>query len=350
LEKDLNDLKNYDVVLKKENENMFSFLKRVEHICNHKIDLLFINTIHETIFDLIHYLNFCPKSKMILTVHHVNAWLKPKLVCNIKHILRTIDSNLSSTLISRFIFPKFDAINVIYSPLREYIFTNTDYDKEVFTLPTSVFDNSKIFTKNQDNDGIVRVASPGLIQKHRKDYNYVISAFEALFKQFNENLELYMLGAPIGKYGKLVYNQLKKMKDEGCKVVIFDSFVPDEIFDEILNKCDVILAPIRIKTRADNEIEEAYGTTVGSGVIFNAVLYAKPIILPREFNMLKELNSSSLKYSNEKELEEIITELIFNPKKLEKLKKEALVNSQKLSLESLQKYFEENILYWLKNS
>ena len=75
----------YDIILKKDNETIFSFIRRVEKICNSKIDVLFINTIHETLLDLILYLRFNPKSRTILLIHHVNAWLKPCLIFNIKH-------------------------------------------------------------------------------------------------------------------------------------------------------------------------------------------------------------------------------------------------------------------------
>jgi len=340
------DKKIYEIIFKEDNETFRSFIKRVETICNKKIDVLFINTIHETLLDIICYLGFNPKSKTILLVHHVNAWLKPRLIFNIKHPIRTADTNFASTLIHRFIFPKFDAINVIYHPLKDYIRTNTNYEKEVFTLPTSIFENTKTM-KEQEDERKLKIAIPGLIQEHRKDYGPVFPAFETLFKNHKEKIKLCVLGLPIDKFGRQVYNKFKDMKQKGCDVEIFDHFVPDDIFDDILAQSDIILAPIRVKTRADGDIEEIYGKTVGSGVIFNAIQYAKPIIVPAEFNMLPELKSSTLKYSDSIELEQIMTKLMSNPKKLQELKREALANSQKFSLKNLQNYFEKNILTWL---
>lgn len=340
------DRKNYDIILKRDTENIRSFMKRVETICNKKIDVLFINTIHETLLDLIYYLKFNPKSKTILLIHHVNAWMKPKLIFNIKHPIRTIDTNLSSVLIRKFIFPKFDAINVIYHPLKDHIQTNTDYEKEIFTLPTSIFENVKT-TEGQKEDGKLRIVIPGLIQEHRKDYSAVFPAFENLFENYKGKIKLYVPGLPVARFGKQVYNKFKDMEQKGYDIVIFDYFVPDDIFDDILIKSDIILAPIRIKTRADSDIEETYGKTVGSGIIFNAIQYAKPIVVPAEFNMLPDLESSTLKYSDSIELEKIVTELISDSVKLQKLEKEAIINSQKFSLKNLQGYFEKTILTWL---
>ena len=340
------DKKNYDIILKEDNETFRSFVKRVETICNKKIDVLFINTIHETLLDLICYLGFNPKSKTILLIHHVNAWLKPRLIFGIKHPIRTADTNLASMLIRRFIFPKFDAINVIYHPLKDHIRANTDYEKEIFTLPTSIFENAKTM-KRQEDEGKLKIVIPGLIQGHRKDYGAVFPAFETLFKHHKEKIKLCVPGLPVGKFGRQIYNKFKDMEQKGCDVEIFDHFVPDDTFDDILTQSDIILAPIRIKTRADGDIEEIYGKTVGSGVVFNAIQYAKPIIVPAEFNMLPELESSTLKYSDSIELEYMVTELMSNPEKLQKLKREALTNSQKFSLKNLQDYFEKNILTWL---
>ena len=340
------DKKNYEIILKEDNETFRSFVKRVETICNKKIDVLFINTIHETLLDLICYLGFNPKSKTVLLIHHVNAWLKPRLIFNIKHLIRTVDTNSASILIHRFIFPKFDAINVIYHPLKDYIRADTDYEKEIFTLPTSIFENAKTM-KKQGNKEKLKIVIPGLIQEHRKDYGAVFSALETLFEHHKEKIKLYVPGLPVGRFGQQVYDKFKDMNQKGCDVEIFDHFVPDETFNNILTQSDIILAPIRIKTKADGDIEEIYGKTVGSGVVFNAIQYAKPIIVPAEFNMLPELKSSTLKYSDSTELEQIMTKLMSNPEKLQELKGEALANSQKFSLKNLQDYFEKNILTWL---
>jgi hypothetical protein len=349
LETYLKDKNHFNFVIKDKKESIHHFLKRVKIICNEKIDLLFINTIHETIIDLIEYISFDIKSKTILVVHHVNAWLRPRLVLNPKHVLRTIDTNFSSVLIKKFIFPKFDAINVIYSPVKEYIMTNMEFNKEIFTLPTSIYEEKSMVNKEKNNSKL-KVVIPGLIQEHRKDFTTIFPAFENLFKRHQEKLRLCLLGMPVGRYGELILKKFKKMKKRNNEVILFDSFVKDDVFEKELKESDIILTPMRIKTRADNDIEEEYGKTVGSGIIYNAIQYAKPIIAPNEFHMLRELKSSSLQYNNSKDLEAMIDELITISDKLKFLKEEALKNAQKFSLENLQNYFEKNVLGWLQKN
>jgi glycosyltransferase involved in cell wall biosynthesis len=350
-----NDLKTYikkpeeySFIVKKQNENYKTFLKRIEKICNQKIDLLFINTIKEFPNDLMTYISFKPKTKTIFTMHHVNTWLNPKFIFNMKKIRRTIKTNICSLLIPSFVLSKFNAINVIYPPLKEYIEKNLYYPNQVFKLPFSVYENNG--TKNKKkHDNKIRIVSPGIIKEHLKDYSHVIQAFEQIFQKHKSKIKLYILGDPADEYGKKVYNEFNKMKQKGYDIENFRGYVPEETFDKILTESDLLLVPLKLKTRSNTEIEETYGLTVGSGVIFNAIQYAKPIIVPEEFNMINELKSSTKKYKNEKELEKQITYLIINPDELKKMKIEALNNAEKFSLKNQQDYFEKNILTWLKN-
>lgn len=343
------DLKQFNFIIKKDRESLSTFLKRVQNICNKNIDLLFVNTVYETIYDLILYLNFNPNSKKVLVVHHVNSWLRPKLYLNLFHPIRTFNTNISSALIKSFIFPKFDAIDVIYKPMKDYIEKNIEFDKPVFTIPTSVFEGKfKIIDKI--NDDKIRIVIPGLLQEHRKDFTHVYPAIEKIFNKYKNKIILHVLGMPVGRFGRIVCKRFKDLEKNGNKVVIFEEFVPDDVFDQILKESDIILSPIRIKTKAEGDIKEEYGKTVGSGVIYNAIMYTKPIIVPAAFNMLKEFSSSSLSYKDSKELELILNQIINDNSRLDNLKDNALINSKKYSLESFQQYFKNKILKWLESN
>ena len=66
----LDNWKDYNIILKKDRETIHSFIKRVETICNkNNIDLLFINTIHETFFDLINYIKLIQNQKLLKVYH-----------------------------------------------------------------------------------------------------------------------------------------------------------------------------------------------------------------------------------------------------------------------------------------
>jgi hypothetical protein len=342
LENYLENKENYEFVIKKENESLHSFLKRIEKICNEKIDLLFINTFQQTVFFLPRYFGFNPKCKTIMTMHTVNAWLKPKPVFNIKKIVSTLDTNLSAFISNKFLLKKFDALNVIYPPIKDYILGETTYNKKVFTLPFGLFNENNIVAKKESKK--IQFVVPGQVEEHRRDYDIILDAFEKLFTKYNKEIELILLGYPVASYGSRIIKRCKKLKEKGYNIQYFESFVPEETYEDVMKKIDFILLPIRIKTKGMGIITEYYGITKGSAGVFEGIQYGKPMVVPKNFNMVKELNSSTLKFNDSKDLENILANVIQEKDKLEKTKKDAIKNSKEFSVETQQDYFVKEIL------
>jgi len=341
LDKYLESKDKYEIVLKNDNEGLHSFLKRVEKICNERIDLLFVNTIQVTNYYLPRFLGFKPKCKTIMTVHIANAWFKQKFVFNLKKPIISLDTNISSILVKFLILPKFDAINVIYPPIKDYILEETEYKKKIFTLPFNFYDNNlKADKKNKK----IKFVVPGQIEEHRREYKFVIDAFEQLFKDFNEDIDLYLLGYPVGNYGKSILKRCEDLKNKGYNIFTFNSFIPEEEYNEIISNSDFIIAPIKIKSRGWGEIQEIYGLTKASAVVFEAIQYAKPLVVPNDFKIIEELEISTIKYMDSKDLENKLKEYIINKNKIKSLKEKALKSSNYYSLPILQNYFKNEIL------
>ena len=334
---------NYEIILKEDNESLSSFLKKVEKICNEKIDLLFVNTIQMSSINIPPYIRFRPKVKVILTIHIVNHWLKAKFAFGVRNIVRVIDTNISIFLIRKFILPKFDAINVIYPPVKDYIEKNTNYNKQVFTLPFNFYDKTKKVEKSKKESKIIFVL-PGLIETYRRNYNLALNVFEKLFKKYDNKISLYLLGKPVGDGGSKIIKRCKEMKNKGFGISFSKGFIPEEEYDKISRECDFIISPLNVTTKRDTGIKEIYGKTEGSALPFEAIQYCKPLIVPIEFNILNEMKSSTLQYKSVDDLEKILIEIIENKEKLDNLKKEAIKNSGKFSLDSLQTYFKNEIL------
>ena len=339
----IDDKSKYEIVLKEEDESINNYLKRVEKICEKKIDLLFVNTIQMSMIDIPHFIGFKPKSKMILTVHVTNHFLRAKFAYKTKNIIRAIDVNLGIFLLRNFVLKNFDAINVIYSPLKKYIEENTKYDKPIFEIPYNFYDETRKI-KPSVKDEKIRIIVPGLIEKYRRDYEIVFSVFEEIFKKHGDKVILHLLGKPVGLYGENIYERCEKLKNKGYNVFCSKSFIPEVEFDKISSNADVIFSPIKVKAARDTGIVEIYGVSEGSALPFEAVQYQKPLIVPENFNIIDEIKSSTLKYKSRDDLFKIFDELITNKSKLSKLKNEAVKNSEKMSLKVLKRYFEDNVL------
>jgi hypothetical protein len=341
LEKYLGTKDQYEIVLKNDDEGLQSFLKRVEKICNERVDLLFVNTIQVTNYYLPRFLGFKPKCKTIMTVHIANAWFKQRFVFNLKKPIISLDTNVSSIIVKFLILPKFDAINVIYPPIKDYILNETNYKKEIFTLPFNFYENN---LKADKTNKRIKFVVPGQIEEHRREYKFVLDAFEHLFKDFNEDIDLYLLGYPVGNYGKSILRRCEDMKNKGYNIFTFNSFIPEEQYNEIISDSDFIIAPIKIKSRGWGEIQEIYGLTKASAVVFEAIQYAKPLVVPNEFKIIKELENSTIKYIDSKDLENKLKDCIVNKNRIQDLKKVALKSSKYYSLPILQEYFKNKIL------
>ena len=340
----LYDKSKYEIILKDDNEGLSSFLKRVEKICNEKkIDILFVNTIQMSSINISPYIKFRPKTKMIITIHVVNHWLKARFAIGVKNIARVIDANISIFLIRRYILPKFYAINVIYSPIKEYIIKNTNYKKQVFTLPFNFYDKTKKVERIK-KESRIRFILPGLIETYRRNYDLALKVFERLFEKYGEKISLYVLGKPVGKGGNKIIQRCEKLKNKGYDISFSQGFIPENDYNRISSESDIIISPLNVMTKRDTGIKEIYGQSEGSALPFEAIQYCKPLIVPTEFNVINEMKSSTLKYKTPENLEKILVELIENKNKLEYLKKEACKNSEKFSLEVLQKYFKDEIL------
>ena len=331
----------YEFVLKKDNESKKQFIKRVEQICNERIDLLLVNTIQMSCINVPHYIKFNPKCKKILTIHLINHWLIRKFTVSL-NFLRSTDVTICIFLIRKFILPKYDGINVVYAPLKDYVEKNTNYKGKVFTLPFNFFDEKKKITTTK-KDKKIRFVMPGIIETYRRDYNLTLELFEKLFEKYNDKISLWILGKPKGSGGRAVIEKCKKLKEKGYNISFSKEFIPEEKYDKILIESDIIFSPLNTVTKRDTGIKEIYGKTEGSALPFEAIQYAKPLVVPAEFNIDK-LKTSSLQYKNKNDLEKILIDLITGKIKLDDLKENALKNSKKYSLSVLQEYFISNLL------
>ena len=332
----------YKIILKEENESIHDFLKRIEKICNEKIDLLFVNTIQMSLLNVPHYVKFNPKSKKILTIHLVNHWLKEKFSFNIKNIPRSIDISICIFFIRKIILPRYDGINVVYAPIKDFIEKNIHYKKSVFTIPFNFFDEN-IKIKPIKKETKIKFVVPGLIEIYRRNYDLTLDIFEKLFEEYNNKISLWLLGKPVGSGGNRIIERCKKLKEKGCDISFSEGFIPENKYNDVLMESDVVFSPLNVVTERDSGIKEIYGKTEGSALPFEAIQYAKPLIVPANFNVDK-LKSSSFRYKNRKDLEKKLRNIIQNKNILNELSKNALMNSKKYSLSILQKYFEDNLL------
>lgn len=341
----LDDTHQFTFIIKKNEQTLHSFLKHVESYCETQIDLLFVNTIHETWYDLFHFLRFNPDTPKILTIHHLHAWFEPEKHMKHPSFFHKLNIKLMKPRLKK-ILSYYDAFNVIYPPLKDYALSNLSIEKPVFTLPSSVFEEKNVSEKINKKSRKLTLVLPGLVQKHRKNFTLVLSTLKSLPTSYNKKITLILLGTAFDEDGKKIIRQFVKLTNKGITIHTFHEFIDDELFYSHIEQSDLLFLPIKIHTKSDNGIDEIYGKSVGSGVVYDAIKYAKPVIIPESFTMFSNFQPATLTYTSQKTLAQLLKNCIDHPELISEKQNEAQHHVRHFSLDKLQHYFNDVILTW----
>ena len=327
--------------IKDEKESHFSFIRRVNKICNYGFDLVIINTMRrwEMIF-------FRPNCRKLGYLYNINFWIRdltsPQII--LKNIFTFSRSNLISLLPSkiqanpyfgpfiRFILLKMlDGILVEYPPFTNLIKHTYNYKKPVYFLPKRYFEKS---TNNFGNSKIT-FAITGTISDNRRNYDIVLDAIKDVPDRIKSKLKLALIGRPIGEYGYKIIERVKNLIANGWEIDYSDEYIPPDVMTQKLQAVDVMIAPMKF-TYTSITVNESFTYTKGTGTFNDAIRYGIPSIVPDEYNIAPEFKSCFLKYQDQNDLSRIISELSTNTEELNKLKVDTLNTMKDYTLPKVQ--------------
>lgn len=205
--------------------------------------------------------------------------------------------NLNFTTISRFqlfknIFKK-DFKYRLKLLLKEGLLSATEVYKKARNL--LVLDESLV-QKNSDftlkflpvffnNDysanrkSIQTIVIPGTVSQARRDYLHLLETIKS-FKR-KTHFRFVFLGKADGKELSWL-KEFEKNKPENISIHYFTEKVPQKIFDEWMQKADILWCPIQRETEFFSQTE-FYGVTKMSGNVGDAIKYGKSAIFPENF-------------------------------------------------------------------
>ena len=158
------------------------------------------------------------------------------------------------------------------------------------------------------------IVIPGAVSQKRRDYKKTIKELKKLELNFNEgefrracpeisgnetfvgntlsekgssvgttqNLEIIFLGKAQGKELEILQN-FEQSKPENISIKYFTEKVPQDVFDNFMQKADVLWCPIQQETEFFSQ-KEIYGFTKMSGNIGDAIKYGKLPVFPKAYN------------------------------------------------------------------
>ena len=157
-----------------------------------------------------------------------------------------------------------------------------------------------VFFKNEyfpNRKSIVTIVIPGTVSQSRRDYLHLLEKIKT-FKTKN-HFRLVFLGKADGKELSWL-KEFEKNKLENISIQYFTEKVPQQIFDEWMQKADILWCPIQNETEFFSQ-KEYYGKTKMSGNIGDAIKYGKLAIFPENYP-----NSHPFIIPESKDLEEQI--------------------------------------------
>jgi hypothetical protein len=323
-----------------ENNDVDRFLLAVR---NYKLDRIYITTLEKYFKE---FYSFLKSSKANLFIHNIDEWFQ----ANLKFRFYTFFRNFSFSTKIIYAFK----VAFVYSGWKKKIAASIAVEKGKYVVLSSILESElekfvdktnieiipfSVFDKNlkdkSSGNQLLRICIPGLISKLRRDYHSVIKLIENNQELIRDKMLFEFLGGVASEEGGVeLLEKFKSLESKGINIVYYQkSRVPLEEFDEQLSKSDLILGNMKVVL----DKYSSYGRTKDSGIIFTMIRAAKPGVLVEGYPVIEEMKSSVLTYSNNDDLLNILLELAGNKSVLQRLKTEALNNSEKFSPEVLYK-------------
>lgn len=161
------------------------------------------------------------------------------------------------------------------------------------------------FSKNSDNP-IFTIVIPGAVSQKRRDYEKIIKELKNLELNFNEGefrrnetfvenneqrkgssegtiqkIQVIFLGKASGNELEMLQN-FEQNKPENISIKYFTEKVPQNVFDDYMQKADILWCPIQQETEFFSQ-KEIYGVTKMSGNIGDAIKFGKLAIFPENY-------------------------------------------------------------------
>lgn len=268
------------------------------------------------------------KTKILLNVHDVNNFFKPQISFQYRKILRKIGKRLLNKIIDGFV--------VNANEMKKYIEDQALTKKPVYWIPPVIFESSTL--ENNLESGFT-VVIPGTVDKRRRDYDLILSIIREFWNDGIHSIRFIIAGQPAGAYGNNLIETFHQLADQGFPIVYFTDEIPELQFQKLVASATVILSPLQSQTAIHDNITEAYGTTKGSGNVYDAIRHAKPMIIPASIQKVKAIESSCITYSSGSDLKKLLLQLATDQTRLLNLQTKAIENSLKFTKEKTKEKF-----------
>ncbi|MDX8338076.1 hypothetical protein SLH46_02705 [Draconibacterium sp. IB214405] len=285
-----------------------------------KAEAIFFNTIASN-FKFFSSVNFIPP--VILRIHNSNTYFNPIRSINpklspfyiwkdVSYLVLHVILKLDTVYRSKFIREKVDYFQFPCSTIANYALENNYVsNSKLFPTVPYVFMNEVL--PGVKTNTATNIVILGGIDKRRRNYKEVYEALKLLVPKLNRSVKLSLVGKPFGFYGKKIIQNFRKLETDHFQVETFNSFVPQNKFDEITANANFLIIPTVKETRY-KLYKELYGFTKISGNINDMIVYQKPALLPSFYPLEDALLKHGETYKDKSELVDLLKAWILDEK------------------------------------
>ncbi len=138
---------------------------------------------------------------------------------------------------------------------------------------------TKFFDK-PDNETFT-IVIPGAVSQKRRNYDKIIKELSISTSLNVTKFEIIFLGKAQGKELEMLQN-FEQNKPENISIKYFTEKVPQNIFNDYMQKANILWCPIQQETEFFSQ-KEIYGITKMSGNIGDAIKFGKLAIFPENY-------------------------------------------------------------------
>ena len=307
-------------------KSYFNVFRIWQHCNKYQVSHIFLNTVsyHHFFFGLL--CKLCPKTVFLLTIHTANNFFDPEFSLTPRGFLRYLGKRTLVSAVSSYI--------VLLSSIKEHIEKTFQPDKPIYCLPGGLFEEQDDFPVKTDHR--IRLVVPGSVDPYRRDYEQIFE-LAAYLDEYTHRYEIIFLGKPVGAYGQRIHTLCRMDKFRNVKFSFYTDFVPHAEYEKQLRACDYVFLPLVGSIRKPGEKKEVYGQSICSGGFFDAVRFAKPLLIPDYVPVADELKDQCVTFHNIRQLSLLLSQL--TPSQFSLIKQKALANAKKFSVTSIRQAF-----------
>ncbi|MCO6493520.1 MAG: glycosyltransferase [Phaeodactylibacter sp.] len=166
-------------------------------------------------------------------------------------------------------------------------------------LPLLSSQNRVLGNSATNGAGIIRIVVPGTVTGSRRDYGLLVCAFEEAVPRFSRPAELVLLGRLDS--GNQDLEKLRRLQGEFFRLITFESWVPQAIYDDHMQQADFLVLPYKLYRRF-GIVREYLGKSANSGGINDMVRFGLPALCSNFYSLDVELEIWIERYTDHQAL------------------------------------------------